>query len=1078
MHFIPAATLRSWGISDPSRMSMHGYGGGRIPDELSAVTYVDDLPPVCVHATEKGVYFYAVGPVGWEMAGGALQRVRNPFSDRGYYFITSTAGTPTRPAHRGAPGCGENPATDFLCPLLHEQDLAPIGDMGHDFYGEDFRTQPTCTFSFGLAGRREGTAVRLRTALAVNSTSASSVEISADGSPLGPARTVRATPQYHSGSGMVASYVLAPDAVGERIAITYRFRPTGQVKDARLDYIELNYTRAIALGDGGELQFSARQADVRLDGAGADTHVWDVTDPADVAEVSAAFDGGSLEWTMPSDSMRRYAAWNEDAKLPCPERVGVVANQNLHQLPDVSPDMVIITVPQWVGEASRLARIRRGGSAPVESVVVSADEIYNEFSSGVPDVNALRRYLKMVYDRGLAAGHPLRYALLLGRPTFDNRGIATDRRDMAVTLPTWQTDEALAEERSYTSDDIFAMLDDGSGADFRNDRLAIAVGRIPARTTAELRSYIDKLESYTGTIPDGEWCNRVIVVADDGDSGAHAVQSENFCGRVVENGLTMLFDKVYIDAYDVTGGVSEEGRRRMYRYLDEGGVWWHYTGHGTQYQLTAEKLITPSDIGTLSPRHLPVLCAVTCSFLRWDGKEPSGGERLALSADGGVIAAISATRRTFIEENAVFNDAIGRFAFTPDASGALPAVGDILQRAKNHLTSTSPSAEGRFRYVLLGDPSMPMAVPALRIAVESVDGEEISSDSQPVLAARQKAVVGCVVTDASGNPVDDFEGYVHVTLYDADRSTTTNGRPVAGSEGRQVTFDEHGDRLCVERDTVIGGRFTVEIDMPSEISDNFRPATLNMAAVSPSSHASAVFRNLYINGTDNSTPGDTLAPVVESIWLNREDFRNGATVNPTPMLVARVSDNTAISLATSGIGNVMTIRIDGSRTLGDVSSYYTPEASATGCAGTIAYPLPQMPEGAHTLELKVCDTSGNATYASVNFYVSENAAPEIIRIYTDANPASTQARFYITHDRPDTPLNLDMEIYDMRGRRVWTARHTWRSGVAATPALTWNLCDTGGHRVERGIYIYRAVITDAQNRASRPVAGRLAVTSQ
>ena len=31
--------------------------------------------------------------------------------------------------------------------------------------------------------------------------------------------------------------------------------------------------------------------------------------------------------------------------------------------------------------------------------IVPADELYNEFSSGTPDANAYRRYLKMLYDR-------------------------------------------------------------------------------------------------------------------------------------------------------------------------------------------------------------------------------------------------------------------------------------------------------------------------------------------------------------------------------------------------------------------------------------------------------------------------------------------------------------------------------------------------------------------------------------------------------------------------------------------------------------------------------------------------------
>ena len=1078
MHFIPAATLRSWGISDPLKVRIHGYGGARISDRLSADTYIDDLPAIAVHAASEGVYFYGVGPVNWEKPGSTYQRTRNPFSSKVYYFITTSDEPASGPPLTGSPECSVAPATEYICPVLHELELAAMGEMGHNLYGEDFRFKPEQTFSFTLTDRVESTAITLRTAFAARSTGPSTISISAGDAALGSPRTIPPTAEYHAGSSVTASYSISPDLAGRTLSLKYRFSPSSTVQAARLDFIELNYTRRLTLGDG-TLLFSVSQPEVSLDGASGNTHVWDVTDPGAVKEMNTSRRGSKAEWTNTASGLRSYAAWTEGSALPCPKFVATVTSQNLHDASAGNPDMVIITADIWRGEAEKLARLKSESADRLLARVVTAGEIYNEFSSGAPDANALRRYLKMVYDRGLAAGKPLRYALLLGRATWDNRGISLSDRDYSMTLPTWQTDEALAEERSYTSDDIFATLDDGSGADPRTDRLCIAVGRIPARSTAELRSYIDKIAAYESSAPEGLWRNRVMVVADNGDNGAHMDQTEAFCAEVSEKGRPVLFDKVYIDAFDIAGGVCEEGRRRMYRLLDEGVMWWHYSGHGTQDYFTAEKLLTSSDISTLYLKRLPMLCAVTCSFLRWDGSEPSGAERLAFSDNGGVIAAISATRRTFISDNAVFNNAIGREAFTPDSSGRLPAIGEILQRAKNHITDTDPNAEGRFRYVLLGDPSMRLALPQTRIAVESINGIDTETDSQPTVMGRQIAEIKCTVVDDNGDRINGFNGIVDAVLYDADRSTTTSGRRVSGTEGRRVTFDEHGDRLYAGRDTVADGSFTLRIPMPADIADNFRPATLNMAAYTPDGHrASNCYRNIYVSGTDDSAMPDTIPPTIEYAWLNHSGFADGQTVNPEPMLIARITDDTAINLSTSGIGNVMTVKLDGNRTLSDVTSYFTPEPTATGAAGTIAYPLPRLTVGSHTLELRVCDTSGNDDVAALRFFVSEDAGPRIFDIYTDTNPASTQARFYISHDRPDALLTIEMEIYDMRGRRVWTAKATERSGLLGSAPITWDLRDTGGHRVERGIYIYRAVVTDAVGHTSRSAAKRLAVTAR
>lgn len=128
---------------------------------------------------------------------------------------------------------------------------------------------------------------------------------------------------------------------------------------------------------------------------------------------SAASDG--VAWTNDYAGLRLYAAWDENATLPSPTYEGTVANQNLHDT-SVLPDMVIIPLPELRAQANRLADIHRNDRDSLTVIVADPQEIYNEFSSGSPDVNSLRHYLKMLYDRGNAAGKPLKYAILMGKP--------------------------------------------------------------------------------------------------------------------------------------------------------------------------------------------------------------------------------------------------------------------------------------------------------------------------------------------------------------------------------------------------------------------------------------------------------------------------------------------------------------------------------------------------------------------------------------------------------------------------------------------------------------------------------------
>ena len=62
--------------------------------------------------------------------------------------------------------------------------------------------------------------------------------------------------------------------------------------------------------------------------------------------------------------------------------------------------------------------------------IVPADELYNEFSSGTPDANAYRRYLKMLYDRAQTDADMPKYLLLFGDCVWDNRMLTANCRNL------------------------------------------------------------------------------------------------------------------------------------------------------------------------------------------------------------------------------------------------------------------------------------------------------------------------------------------------------------------------------------------------------------------------------------------------------------------------------------------------------------------------------------------------------------------------------------------------------------------------------------------------------------------------
>lgn len=1075
IHFVSYRDLRKWGFSSPERVSVAGYGTLTDSDVLSQNSYIDDLPQIAALHADGGIYFYA-SPAARiaKWSDGRLSSVANPYVMRPCYFLTDSR-TPVAPEEEGLAVASSQPQTEFTALARHETDAISYGQSGRGLVGEDFRINPSRMFRIELPGHVSGTEAWVRVRFASRTSAQSALVLTERGERLDADGALPAASGNNYGSLTDVEASVTPS--DGRIDLGITFVGMGTIYSANLDFIEVNYLREIRIGSE-PVAFMASRPSVSIEGAKASTRIWDVTDPRRPVALTVASADGATVWTSPFMGERRYVAWNAGEGIPAPVFEGPVSSQNLHD-GSQRPEMVIIAPHEMLAAARRVAALHELTDS-MSTLVVDQQQIFNEFSSGTVHPTAFRHFLKMLYDRGKESDRPLRYALMMGRGSFDNRRLTSSVAALRQPLmPIWQSAESMSELGSYTTDDYLAQLEDNAGLRPDSDPYSIAVGRITARSAAEASAYVDKLERYMLSTPHGAWASRAAMLADDGDNASHMRQSEEQIGAFISAspGDAMLYERIYLDAYPLTGGVCREARSRLHRMIDDGILWWNYIGHANKYYLTGQGVMTLNDITSLRNRRWPVFFGATCYFMQWDGIDQSGAEKLLFNSRGGVIAAITATRPVFISENAKLSKAVGLEALTLDDNGKPTPVGESLRRAKNRLASPGgESNSNKLRYALLGDPAMRPSFAPGKVEILEVDGRKIDAteDDDIVIMARSQVSISGEVTDSRGRRDEAFNGHVSLTLYDAERSVTTLGRDIDGSAGRRLTYEDHGSKLFEGADTVINGRWNMIVSMPSEIADNYRQATITLTATGNGIGAAGCERRLYVYGTDDSQPTDTVAPLIERIYLNHPDFTDGGLVDPSPMLIAEISDNVGINLSTAGIGQTMTLRIDGRDVFNDVASYYSP-ATGRQAAGTINYPLSGLAEGRHTLELRVYDTSGNEAAATLTFVVDSQLAPEIFDIYTDVNPASTQANFYISHNRPDAMLGITVSVYSMSGMLVWSATVSDRSDMFTSAPVTWNLTDRSGRRVPRGIYIYRAEIVSGASRAVSP-ARRLAVT--
>lgn len=1067
MQIISNAQLKSMGFTDPSKVNVYGYGGRQLSDRLNS-SMPDDLPVQPVVRTENGIIFYAAGTIRWDegnIRGMEFAHRQNYYSTDSYYYLSDSETIETAIPTIDGKNITDNVIDYFTETLLHEQEIEHPGNSGSLMYGEDFRTSTSRPFKFELTDAVDNTA-KLLVAFATRTTnSGSSFSVTVNG------KQFESTNADHlpavSSTEMMARYtesIKNIEDAGSELNVNIKYNPGGVVQMARLDYIRVNYSRRLSVASG-EIIF--RTADTQkvsymIHDADSSLKIWDVTDAASPVEISYRLDGNNAIFTPFATGYREYVAFRPSTVCRTTGQAVKVANQNLHSLP--VPDMLIVSPDEYRNQALRLAAFHEEHDG-FRVHVISPQQIYNEFSSGAPDVTAIRKILKMWHDRGADENHKLGYCIIMGRSSYDNREISEAvARNKYPRVPIWQAPDGLTAGNSFCTDDYFGFLEDNDRAlDMGSAKLLIGVGRFPVKNAKEAETTIDKLIKYVESPDYGDWRNRVLVIADDQDNGIHLTQAESCMSALLstDGGKEMTYDKLYLDSYPMeyggTGSTYPQATQRLLKIYDEGVNFVDYIGHGNPSQWGHESLWTYDKIISMTNKRLPIFMTATCEFGRWDDNKISAAEILWLNPDAGAIALLTATRLAYITQNGYYNKLLSAEMFARDKDGGGRRFGDIILNSKNKF---SGSDTNKLRYALIGDPAMRIPLPSLRVSVDEINGKNISStDDDITLTARSRVKISGSVLNLDGSLAEDFNGILTPKLFDAERVITTLGN---GEEGAVIDYNDRTNLLFTGNVAVTNGKWEVQFVIPIEIENNFSPAKLALYAYSQNGkEAHGSFEDFYIFGYNEEDLNDTEGPVISGLTLNSSAFREGDVVNPTPIVLASLFDESGINISQAGIGHQLTITVDDKIIHNNISDFFTTDI-ADNRGGKIAYQLSELEPGEHTMKLTAWDNSGNSSEASLKFKVSENAIPVLYDVLTDANPATTSVTFTLVHDSPGGEAVGKIEVFDLGGAKIWASD----TPAGSSQTVTWNLTDGSGARVNRGIYLYRATVTTAEGTIS------------
>ncbi len=470
-------------------------------------------------------------------------------------------------------------------------------------------------------------------------------------------------------------------------------------------------------------------------------------------------------------------------------------------------DYVMIAHRRLLAAIQPLAAFHRSRELEVE--VVDVQDVYDEFSGGMARPWALRDFLDHAYHAWRKPAP--RFVLLVGDASLN----AKDMRIGDAAFPDHVAEAAAAAETGSASIDAddYTPYDQKTNllnrhliptwnpvtaiGDFASDNHFVAVagddslpdmaiGRLPVVEAAEVTAIVEKTISYVAAPEVGPWRRNVVFLTNT-LKHFHR-QSRWVAGLATAAGLKT--HEIYPSLEEPD---NERYTRQLAELLDEGQAFVHYLGHGGRYVWETGRrdleenrdLFNLDHLEALKPtRRLPVVLSLTCFTAPFDHPHADSiGEKLLRLEDRGAIAVFASSQRS--GPSGTWGQILLEELTAPGAT-----VGEAVMRAKRTIKNTDFVDS----YNLLGDPAVPVAVPAAEIAL-SVSG----TDRGP-LAIRGTLAVSAFsgellieLTDANlevlrraASPLEDFEFTVDLEVSTEELADLRAVRAYAWDAGRGI----------------------------------------------------------------------------------------------------------------------------------------------------------------------------------------------------------------------------------------------------------------------------------------------------
>jgi hypothetical protein len=492
---------------------------------------------------------------------------------------------------------------------------------------------------------------------------------------------------------------------------TLKLGPEYNPEQILINWIEIDYWDTY-VAENDQLLFGAPAGTYRFEVTNFSSdqvQLFDVTDPAGVEMMTGtAVTGGELEFEDTALASSRYLALTADA-YESPASI-VLDQPSNWKNSSKGADYIIITHADFYTKTQPLAAYREtvaGGDFRVATVKI--EDIYDEFNDGIFNPQAIQDFLKHTFKEWVDPDPT--YVLLVGGASQDYRDLLSYGRHDYVPTQMIETEWGQA-----ASDNWFVLLSDPP--DILPDMF---IGRLTPQTVSDAQDMVTKIMYYEQNPPPDPWNKRMLLVADDGNSGDGYSTSFETTSNQLAGKLPFYYtaNKVYVRSYAAPANPTTD----IINYIDNGTLLVNYSGHGSvdtwgHWSSPSQRIFNRDpDIlwGINNINKLPVVTIADCLNGDFTGDEISIAEEFLRRSNKGAVAVWAETGLGYPYEHRLLLNAFYDLIFQEDVYN----LGAVTTEAKY---AVGPSWDDMIEtFVLFGDPAMQLGLPENYPYVESTN---------------------------------------------------------------------------------------------------------------------------------------------------------------------------------------------------------------------------------------------------------------------------------------------------------------------------------------------------------------------